>query len=117
MWARALSLFLFAMAMTACGSDVDDRPLSFSYIHAAILVPNCATAGCHSTLTKTKNVDMESRDAAYATFYDEDSNIVAILNGTASQTVSIYRMPIDQPLPDADIELISRWVAAGKSNN
>jgi hypothetical protein len=116
MWTRALSLFML-VAASACGSDVDDRPVSFSYIHAAILVPNCATSGCHSTLTKTKNVDMESRDAAYATFYDEDSNIVAILNGTASRTVSMFRMPIDQPLPDADIDLIDRWVKAGKPNN
>ena len=63
-----LSLCAFIALGAGCASDTDDRPVSFDYIHAAILKPNCATSGCHSTLTQTKGVDLQDRDSALLIF-------------------------------------------------
>jgi hypothetical protein len=118
-----LSLCAFVALGAACASDTDDRPLSFNYIHAAILKPNCATSGCHSTLTQTKGVDLQDRDSAYSVFQQSYpppgiearyQQIHLLLRGEAGQ---FYRMPPDQPLPEADIELVERWVNAGMQDN
>ncbi len=96
------------LALAACGS-ADDRPVTFSYIHAAIILPNCATSGCHSTLTQTAGVDLESPVSARTVFLNVDNahvDIVPLLKGQTPE----YRMPPDQPLPDADINLIDRWI-------
>src|SRR5262249_59192541 len=97
MWTRALSLFVL-LGAAACGSDVDDRPVSFSYIHAAIILPNCATSGCHSSLTRTRGVDLENKDTAYLVFQNaqnEYQDIILLLKG---QVPSYYPIPPDQPL-------------------
>jgi hypothetical protein len=119
-----LSLCAFVALGAACASDTDDRPVSFNYIHAAILKPNCATSGCHSTLTKTRGVDLQDRDSALLVFRlsglgDLDAGVMykdipLLLKGGAGQ---FYRMPPDQPLPNADIDLIERWFIAGKLDN
>lgn len=108
MWTRALSLFLL-VGTAACGSDVDDRPVSWAYIHPAIILPNCARAACHSSLTRTKTVDLE--DSAKARETMKGDNIVPLLEGTQKLDSGEYefRMPPDQPLPKKDIELIDQW--------
>src|SRR5262245_33094268 len=51
--------------MTSACDDVGDRPARWPYIHAAILPPECATAGCHSRLTALAGLDLSTPDAAY----------------------------------------------------
>jgi len=112
MWTRALSLFVL-LGAAACGSDVDDRPVSWAYIHPAIILPNCARAACHSSLTRTKTVDLEDSAKAYETM--KGANIIPLLEGTQlieGSTTYEYRMPPDQPLPNVDIDLIDRWQKA-----
>ena len=118
-----LSLCVFIALGAGCASDTDDRPVSFNYIHAAILKPNCATSGCHSTLNKTHGVDLQDRDSAYLVFqqsYPTDGSepryqeIVQLLRG---EVANFHRMPPDQPLPDADIDLVERWKNAGLQDN
>jgi hypothetical protein len=106
---------LLAAAASGCGSDVDDRPVSWSYIHAAIVIPNCATAGCHSELTKTIGFNFSDKADAWTTFMpDAGYDILGRLRG---QVRLGLRMPPDQPLPNADIDLIAAWLAIGGPYN
>jgi hypothetical protein len=106
--------FLALFAVAACGDDVDDRPVTWSYIHAAIIVPNCATAGCHSSLTKTIGFDFEDKAKALMFFRGDGGPDVAVISPSGRDGV---RMPPDQPLPAADIDLIRRWMADGMPDN
>ena len=105
----------------ACDDPVSDRPASLSYISAAILEPNCATSGCHSQLAATEGVQLHSVEAARVFLLTGDlvvpgqpqrSRLMYLLEGEQTE-----RMPPDQPLPDADIELIERWILEGARDN
>lgn len=109
-----LVLLLPLLGVTACGSDVDDRPATWSFIHAAIILPNCATAGCHSTLTKTFGYDFEDKATALMWFLSDGGPDIAVISETGRDGV---RMPPDQPLPHADIALIDRWMREGRQDN
>ena len=104
---RALFLILLVGA-AACGSDVDDRPVSWNYIYAAIVLPNCTRAACHSALTRTAMQNFEDKGLAR-----ESMKTVDTLNMLRGERVDFLRMPPDQPLPNADIDLIERWQDAG----
>lgn len=108
-------------AYGACGSDVDDRPATFSYIQAAILVPNCATSGCHSGQAQVGGVNFEERATSYVYLTLErfvlpgqlhNSPLLKLLRGR-----EIWKMPPDQALPEADIQLIERWILAGAKDD
>lgn len=92
-------------ALTACGAEEHTRPLEWSYIHPAIIVPNCATARCHSAMTKAQGINLEDRRSACATVIGNVDD--ALLQGRRND---VERMPPDQPLPDVDIDLILRWL-------
>jgi hypothetical protein len=113
------ALFVAAVVtVSACSDGYPDDRVSFTYIHTAILVPNCATSGCHSTLSRSKSIDMEDRESAFGTFLDQDVNMLAILRGQGDPVKGTrLRMPLDEPLPDADLDLIARWIAARLPNN
>lgn len=122
-------LALLALALAACG--VDDRPPTFSYIHAAILAPSCATASCHSQLTAVAGLELDDRVAAYAilvghacgddatpgqaprSFVDpgspERSRLMYLLRG---EDVALP-MPPDRLLPYRDVELVADWILEG----
>jgi hypothetical protein len=112
---------LLIVVLGACGASEDDRPARWSYIATAIVLPNCATAGCHSKQTATAGLQLDTVDGAYTQLVGpsgrgnfvipgdpERSQIMHLLRGT-----EIKRMPPDQPLPNADIELVERWILAG----
>lgn len=102
---------LLAFLAAACGGD-DDRPASWSYIHAAIIVPNCATSGCHSKLSKRAGIDFEERDSARDFFINNSAlSVVKGIDPNAEQ------MPPDEPLSETDIQLIERWTVAGEPDN
>ena len=98
---------------------VDDRPAKFDYIVAAILRPGCATANCHDAMTRRQGLDFSTVAAAGATVDNE--GLVPIGGGDPADTQLIFllttdgdkRMPLDGPLPDADIQLISAWIMDG----
>ena len=106
-----IGFLLLLIGLAACGSDVDDRPVTWSYIHPAIIVPNCATSGCHSALTMTFGYNFEDKEGARDVFI-QDVQAPALFLGTFKQDNGVYQyqMPPDQPLPQADIDLISRWL-------
>lgn len=122
---RCLCLALFALAIlssaSACG-EIDDRPVSFRYIHATILQPNCATSGCHSKFTAAFGIRLETPEEAYTSLVlanhvepgqPDRSRLLYLLRGDEVAT----RMPPSQPLPELDIELIERWIIDGAPNN
>ncbi len=125
-------MLAIAFAVAGCADDRDERPAQWSYISATIIAPNCATAGCHSQLAATYGLQLDSRIGAYFELVgphdaagnpqgqnyvvpgDPDaSKLMWLLTGTEVTT----RMPPDNPLPDADIDLVRRWIAAGAKFN
>lgn len=103
------------IASGACVSP-DERPATWNYVHAAILVPSCATATCHSSIAERGGVVLEDPDDAYQTLIDggyvvpgdDNSTLLFLLTGEER-----VRMPPDGPLPEADVELIRTWIREG----
>jgi hypothetical protein len=134
-FARALGALTLAGAMLAAGCGEDDRPASWSYIHAAIIAPNCATSSCHTAENAQAGVQLHSADAAYtilvgtacksneppgqaprnfvSPFEPERSQLMYLLLGDEAKA----QMPPDKPLPDGDIDLVERWILEGAQCN
>jgi hypothetical protein len=101
---------------TACAADPSERPATWSYLHAAVIAPNCATSSCHSERAATASVALDDADSAYAVLIDRmyvvpgdpASTLLDLLEGDERN-----RMPPDAPLPAADTELVRAWIMAG----
>ena len=107
---RSLAWFIVA----ACGTSQDTRPETADYIVDAVLVPYCARAGCHSASAQPKGIMFDNIpdaiDAMQPLVVPGDpahSRLVTVL------TDSSKPMPPDAPLPQGDIDLITRWIADG----
>lgn len=115
--------------VAGCGSATDDRPPRWPFISAAIMEPSCATVNCHSKITHQGGVDLSSAAAGYqalaapAPFPNgkpayvipgdpQDSTLISLLNAVGST-----RMPPDNPLSQADIQLIETWISQGANEN
>lgn len=115
---RPVPAIALALAVSACAAETDERPAEFAYIVKAILAPSCATATCHSARTQREGVDLSSVAAAQDAF---DSRPLAPQSGDPNDSELLFllrtsgekRMPVDGPLPDADIALIEEWIIAG----
>jgi len=109
---RLLAFFVLA----ACAGDPADRPLTWSYIHAAVIAPSCATASCHGEHAGTAGLSLADPDVAYDQLLarrfvvpgDPASTLLALLAGDERR-----RMPPDAPLPAADLALVRAWIEAG----
>ncbi len=119
--AAAAALAVLPILATGCGGATDDRPARWSFISATITEPSCATVNCHSAITHQSGIDLSARAVGYqslvATYfvfpYDpQNSPVVTLMNAVGS-----IRMPPDNPLPEADIQLIESWIADGAKNN
>ncbi len=121
---RSYILISCATLALACGSD--DRPASWSYIHEAIIRPNCATVSCHTGENATAGLRLQEPDQAYANLTGlpcgsaeaggtsfvnpgapEFSRLAELLRGTN------ITMPPDRLLSIQDVELIEEWIAQG----
>lgn len=109
---------------------LESRATEWSYLHAAIVAPSCATAGCHSRAASVAGIDLSTNEAAYAVltgrvcgapvhaedapgnyvfpFAPERSRLLYLLRGDETQI-----MPPDLPLPNVEIDMIEGWIAAG----
>jgi hypothetical protein len=109
-------LALFAGLLVGCSAEPSDRPATWSYVHAAIIAPNCATSSCHSERTNTGGIALDDPDTAYRALLehsyvvpgDPASTLMDLLEGDERT-----RMPPDAPLPQADIDLVRAWIEAG----
>lgn len=108
--------YLVLATLAACTNDPRERPATWAYVHAAIIVPNCATSSCHSSLAETAGLSLDDPDTAYEQLLernfvlpgDPSSALMSLLEGDERR-----RMPPDAPLPAADIDLIQIWIEDG----
>lgn len=120
---NARSLAVLLLLLGGCGSETDERPVSWQYIASAILRPSCATSNCHSERAAVSGLDLHDPESAYRSLVKDGgavdtsdlagSQLLFRIRGTSVED----RMPPDQPLPNADIELIERWIEEGAQNN
>jgi hypothetical protein len=114
-------------ALGACGTT-DDRPQTLQFITEAILVPNCAQAECHSSFVKQDSYVFDTVEHAQTSLAvlpaitpgDPTASYlmfalggVEMADGTRSTDNFGNRMPYDQPLSNADIYLIGKWIENG----
>lgn len=104
-----------------CAASTDERPAEFSVIVTQILRPTCATAACHDAMSASRRLDFSTVAASAASIdrrglvpiggtpTPDDTQLVYLLTTTRGEN----RMPVDAPLPDADIELIRTWIIDG----
>ncbi len=121
---------ILLLATVAGCADSTDLPARWSYVHAAIIQPACTTAGCHSGLTAIAGVNLAERQGAYTILTgrlcgEPSSSIEPPRNYVtpfAAETSKLYHqlvgentdvMPPDSPLPDAEIEIVARWIDEG----
>jgi hypothetical protein len=124
-------VLVLGILLSSGGCDTAaDRSTAWSYIHSSIIRPSCTTSACHSKLGSQGGVDLSTPDAAYLllTGHGCDApevagsppgNFVRPGHPEASELVYLLRgeggtiMPPDVPLPDAEIEIIERWILEG----
>jgi len=129
--AIALSASIMTIALTACGTTDDDRPATLRYITSSILAPSCGAAQCHSTFTQQNGDVFDTVVAARQSIHryglalpsdaSDPANAELIHWVTDDQPFGrrdrngdiIGRMPFDAPLPNADIDLMKKWIAEG----
>ena len=104
---RITVVFAALAALASCAEqDPDDRlpeAAHVEYIVPAILRPSCGTAACHSTATARNNYVLDTIEGACGAGF-----ISPFVTGEQEP-----RMPLDSPLPQADIALIQAWEDAG----
>jgi hypothetical protein len=115
-------LLLLAAGAAGCGVEEDPRPESLRYIQQAILKPSCATAACHSSLNHRAGFVFDDPETIYEMVYSVgvqpgDSGDSALIGLYLTGDDPELRMPLDAPLPDADIALIARWIDEGAEDN
>lgn len=116
MLARLTLPVLVVAALGGCDHP-DTRSADWDFIHAAIIVPSCATSSCHSGLSKSAGVDLEDVDESYE-FLTVDSQFV-VPGDSRSPLIYLLEgderplMPPDAPLPAADVDLIRQWIEEG----
>lgn len=111
----SIAVLVAATPVAAC-IEPDDRPATWSYVHAAIVAPSCATPTCHGDLGERAGLRLQDPAAAHAALQDGryviagdlTSPLLYLLEGDER-----LRMPPDAPLPAVDIELIRTWIAEG----
>jgi hypothetical protein len=128
-------LALLAVGTAVGCGGVDNRPPTWPFIYSAIIEPSCATANCHSAIAARASVDLSTRDIAYFNLTarnfvipddgrTQDAGFPAGAAGAAERVdrstlmqllraQGNLRMPPDQPLPSADIDLIQTWIHNG----
>ncbi len=118
-----MRLAVAALVLAACGTAVDERPRNLDYITEAILAPSCGAAVCHSSFRQADGLVFDTVDNARNTFQN-DPQLIGFDEGDPTKTPGLVlnltieqagapRMPYDQPLPDADVELIEDWLKHG----
>lgn len=115
-----LAAVLLAVA-AGCGGTTDDRPKNWSFISATITEPSCATVNCHSAITQRAGLDLHAPEVGYQRLiggsyvipYNADQSSLMVWLTAGGQ----LRMPPDNPLADADIQLIEHWIDLGAHDN
>ena len=108
-------------SLAGCADETDDRPAEWSYISVTIIQPNCATSRCHSRFTSTAGLRLDTIEGGYTGLVSggfvvpgeaDRSKLLFMLRGD-----EVWTMPPDVPLPQADIDLIERWIDSGAAKD
>jgi hypothetical protein len=134
-------LWIITLVLGACDladRSAQDRPLTLAYVTEAILKPSCGTAECHSAMKAERGDVFDSVAAAKHTMEvthpdlvvpcawltNEDPATCAQNNHDLQSSYLIHvitvgdytdgnRMPLDQPMSNQDIVLLTRWIRDG----
>jgi hypothetical protein len=122
-------VFCALIALAACGTDNDDRPLTIQYVTETILAPTCGAAQCHSQFTQAKGDIFDTVEAARRSLVDngliqfdsvaydpatpKQATLILWLTETDPLGLGIGRMPYDAPMPNADILFLEKWISKG----
>ena len=127
----ALGLVLATMLGGGTGCvDADDRSIRWPALHATIVGPSCATAGCHGTGGAAGGIDLQDPEVAYAQLTgrvcgapalpgEPPGNYVWPGDPGRSRLLSLLRadqaplMPPDRPLATPEIDLLEAWILSG----
>ncbi len=127
----ALGLAVLLAGAAGCG-DTDERPVTWSYISATIVQPNCGTARCHAkgslvgpfgNMLALDQVQPGYDNISVFIGFDDngdpqrDPAMTTLVDRLRGRNMVPARMPPDEPLPEADIKLIEAWIKAGSPNN
>ncbi|HET9992794.1 MAG TPA: hypothetical protein VFQ65_29870 [Kofleriaceae bacterium] len=115
-----------AVAVTACGSVDDNRPLDAQYVTAAILAPACGAAECHSAFSQSKGYEFDTLASMRKTIVEqglvvldsnrfdpsapEGSSLITWLTKTDPFNLGMGRMPLEAPMPNEDIHFLEDWI-------
>ena len=116
----AMVMLTVLIALGACGSEPDTRPETAAYVIEAILAPRCGSAACHSSDTRVHDYAFDTIPAALTAMKNSSRGRTLVVPGDplSSRLVTVLTdtsapMPPDSPLPQADIDLITKWVTDG----
>lgn len=98
----------------------------FSEIQASVFTPNCATAGCHSGANPSASLNLEAANR-HAMLVGvnalQDANVQRVNPGNPDSSYLITKlegpgaagqqMPPNNPMPQADIDVIRQWITDG----
>jgi len=117
---RAVALMTLALCAAACADDDDTRPATIAYIAPAIFAPMCATASCHSSLTRAGGLVLDDPPARVRArlvekqlLYEPPMTSYSPFMNFLTGEFSGFLMPPDLPLSAGDLALIRRWLDAG----
>ena len=106
--------------LLGCSASTDARPETADYIIEAILVPQCGRGGCHDPDAQPHGLAFDTIADSLAAMQTTQRGMPMVVPGDpdGSRLVTVLvdpnrPMPPDQPLANADIDLIARWIAAG----
>ncbi len=122
-------LALTCAALGAC-VEAEDRPAEWSYIHATIIEPNCTSSNCHTDISKAAGISFDDPDEGYqhlagvsCSSGQPARDIVVAGQPELSKLLYLLRgeevliMPPDVGLPEAEVELVERWIQEGAQCN
>lgn len=93
--------------LAGCGTEPDERPVTFEAVVFEVLAPTCGQVQCHSTSTHLEGYALDTLEAARA----------SMAGGRTSKLLSEIEkgsMPPDAPLDDRDVALFKAWFDAGR---
>lgn len=114
-------LAMVALVVAGCGTTDDQRPRNLDYITEAILAPSCGAATCHSAFKGADGFVFDTVNGARATFqadlellsFEDDAAFAGLVLNLTVEQPGAPRMPLNAPIPDADIALIQDWIGFG----
>ena len=101
------TLLLAALAIAACGTSPDSRPVTFEVITYEVLQPNCGSPYCHSSVTNTAQL-------AFDTLAASRESLRGGGDFRVMQAITDKKMPSDSPMDPQDVALLQAWIDAGK---